>query len=165
MLKNWRAFGPWFQRRLRVLWTRYWVQFMLWAWRVWGRAFESVLRMRLVMVMSCGGGDVVERWWDGGAWGESGKKWGLRSFGCLRNLLCWSNMLMLSWTWNYGGSVWRLKIVCAMCLTVWVFEFWSLLVTLDQNRLNYEFKWIINFNYIPNYHILWVFTTIPTYLI
>lgn len=35
---------------------------MLWAWRVWGRAFESVLRMRLVMVMSCGGGNVVERW-------------------------------------------------------------------------------------------------------
>lgn len=35
---------------------------MLWAWRVWGRALESVLRMRLVMVMSCGGDDVVERW-------------------------------------------------------------------------------------------------------
>lgn len=35
---------------------------MLWASRVWGRAFESVVRMRLVMVMSCGGGwggDVV----------------------------------------------------------------------------------------------------------
>lgn len=62
---------------------------MLWAWRVWDRAFESVVRMRLVMVMSCGGGgggggDVVVKWWEGGAW----EKWGLRSFGCLRNLWC-----------------------------------------------------------------------------
>lgn len=57
MLKNSRAFGPWFHKRFRVLWTRSWVQSMLWASRVCGRAFESVLRMRLVMVMSCG--DVV----------------------------------------------------------------------------------------------------------
>lgn len=44
---------------------------MLWAWRICVRAFGSVLRMRLAMIMSCGGGgeggDVVVRWWHGGA--------------------------------------------------------------------------------------------------
>lgn len=71
MLKNWRAFGPWFHKRLRVLWTRSWVHSMLWAWRVWVRALESVLRTRLVMIMSCdggeGGGDAVVKGWEGGA--------------------------------------------------------------------------------------------------
>ena len=58
-MKNWRAFGPWFHRRLRVLWTRSWVQSGVWAWRVWGRAFGSVLRMRLARVMSSDGDVVV----------------------------------------------------------------------------------------------------------
>lgn len=64
MLKNWRALGPWFQRRLRTVWTKWGVQLVrVWRFRVIVSEL-SVLRINLAMAVGsgCGGGAVAE-WW------------------------------------------------------------------------------------------------------
>lgn len=57
-----------------ILWTRSGVHWTVWVLRVWVRAFGSVLRMRLVMLISSsgGGGAVVVRWWEEGLRGGFG---------------------------------------------------------------------------------------------
>lgn len=65
ILKNWRALGAWFHRRLRTLLTRIGVHWNGRASRVLGRFCVSVLRMRLAMTGESsggGGGEVVKLW-------------------------------------------------------------------------------------------------------
>lgn len=61
-LKNWRALGPWFHKRLMILWKRCGVHWIV--LRAWGRPFGGVLRIRLVMFISSSGSGagVVVTW-------------------------------------------------------------------------------------------------------
>lgn len=57
MLKNRRALGPWFQRRLRIVWTKFGVH-SGWLWRVWvSDSGLSDFRIRSVMVVRSSGSE------------------------------------------------------------------------------------------------------------
>ncbi len=76
VLKNWRALGPWFQRRFRMLLIKSGVHWIFGFWMVWVRVCGSELRMTLVKVAaSCGGGGgfvVVVREWRRSKYGGFG---------------------------------------------------------------------------------------------